>query len=397
MAPQPAQQNISAINSQLRQLLLATGIQQNIPLSGNALAIGGQSRVKLQNIGVATRLRCLFTFTYTATATAQLSKFGFLNAISNISLTDFTGTPRINASAAAIFMTNARRYKRKPNSHKPGLTGIGGTESFGAASTLTPNAGLATGSPQTAQFFLDIPIAFDPDGGDLRGALPLQSNVGEAYVSFTTASIWGAANDDTKAFAGAATITPISASVDILEEYILPQPSAIAQKIYPQGGGFPIPPLDTNTVNEIITVQVSNNIIANSENLIPFPNTRMINSINYRWFNNSVQGGTTNGTSDIQQHRIVVNGNNPILTYYTPQWAYLMMREQLGFDLGLGAYIWDFIGHAGSGKQPWQTAELGNIQLGLTPQATVNGGNTFIEFTTESFYSVGTPLGSIVP
>ena len=397
MAQAMQQANPTQINQILRQQLLATGIRQAQPLGATTLNIGANTRIKLQNIGVLTRVRLLFTFVYTVPATAALSQMGFLNAITNISLNDFTGTPRISASAIALAMRNALRERRKAYSHKPGAAGIGGSEIYGSSAITLPSTGLATGSNQTAQFIVDLPVCFDYDGGDLRGAIPMQSNVGEMYINIQTAATLGAANDDTKALNQVVTPVAASCNVDVLQEYILPQASAVAMQLTKQQ--FPIPLLDTNTVYELVTVQTSDNIAAGTEKLIPLPNTRMVNGLFYRFFNNSIQGGTATG-NDISQHRLVVNGATALETYGlnngNPLWKYIENRSTLGFDVAKGAYVWDFLGHPGSGRQPVQTSQLGNIQLGLTPQSN-NGGNTFVEFTTESFYAIGTALGSIAP
>jgi hypothetical protein len=395
-----AQQDISQVNQFLRQRLMATGIQQNLPLGVTALTPGQASRVKLQNVGILTRIWCLFTINYTPSVVATPSPFNLLNAITNISLNDFAVQPRINASASGLFIKNSLRNRRKAAAHKPGLAVMNGTtDSYGTPSITLPSVPLAAAA-NSAYFLLEIPICFDPDAGDLRGAIPMQSNVGEMYLNVTMAGLLGAAGDDTKVFNGAATFSGVTAQVDVLQEYILPQPDAISAKMCGHQYTLPIPPLDCSTVYELATIQSSDSISAGAEKLIALGNTRMINSISYRWFNNSVQGGAGT-TNDIIQHRLIVNGASPLKTFLAPagtasfaNWMYAMQREDLGFDLGKGAYVMDFLGLPGCGRQPIQTAQLGNIQIGLTPAAN-NGGNTFFEFTAESLYSAGSSLGNL--
>ena len=400
MASAPAKNsaNISQVNQFLRQRLLATGIQENISLGSYNLTPGNTTRIKLQNIGLLTRIRLLVTFSYTPSVTIALSKFGLLNAITNISVNDFTGTPRINASASAIQMRNDMRYRRKQGAHKPGLAGIGSTEANGTSALVMPNAGL-TAAAQTAQFQIDLPIAVDPIGGDLRGAIPMQSNVGEIYLNITMAALLNAASDDTKAFVTAATMGTVTGTVQVLQEFILPQVDNVSSNAFGAQYAYPIPPLDTNLINELVTIQTSDNIAVGTEKLIPYPNTRAMLGCYYRWFNNSIQGGaspTFAGGDDISQHRLILNGATPIQTYPSAGWMYINNRDDLGFDFGVGAFAWDHVGLPGSGQQPIQTAQLGNVQIGITPGSN-NGGNTFVEFTTESLFNIGTSLGSIAP
>jgi hypothetical protein len=76
--------------------------------------------------------------------------------------------------------------------------------------------------------------------------------------------------------------------------------------------------------------------------------------------------------------------------------AYMLQRQEVGVDLGKGAYFMDFEGLPGNGRQPIQTAQLGNVQLGLTP-ASAPSGTTFVDYAVESLYTKGMMLGSVIP
>lgn len=388
----PAQQmSPDQQNSLMRSRLCATGLWSEKDLGTFSLSMGGTTRIKLQNIGITHRLRLMFTTTMTiATATAALSPFGMYNAIPRIRIDDYDGQPRINASASHILMRNILRERRIDGSTRDSLAAIAGSSFFPSSSVTIPNLGLTVGA-QTGIFFLDIPICFDSDMGDLRGAMATQSTVGEINLSIDCvqlASLYGA-NDDTKVINNAATVTAATFNVQVMQEFILPQPDIMLNNM------VPIPSLDIQTVYEIVTQQTSDNLAASQEKLISLPNTRLVNALYYRWFNNSYQGGTGT-TNDLTQHRLILNGTTPIKTRNF-NYQFMLQRQDIGSDLPKGAYFFDFLGLIGSNKQAIQTSQLGNVQLGLTIPAAGTSGTSYIDYAVESFYMKGVALGSVIP
>ena len=372
------------------------------------LTLAGSTQILLNNVGALEKLRLGFTFTFNTSATAVAAPFSWLNIVTNIMLTDFNNLPRINATAKGIWLAMALQ-----NQYAPGLiagqsAGLGasvaGLQPYGKPGFNNPLIGLATGSTQTATAYLDIPVCMDEAHGDIRGIIALQNNTGQATLNITLANTWGASGDDTKMFNGAATITPVSATVEVTQVFRLLQSDPVTLQMVQSGQispvyapqGVPMPPISFNTVREIVSSSVSANIAANQELQINLPNGRFIDSILYDFVNNSALGGagsTFPTTNDILLHRLIFQGANPVIT--RDAWMqYMYQREQLGYDLGLGTYFMDFIGKKGFGGQPIYTKETGGVILGLTPQ-TNNGGNTAVNVTYTSTYPLGSDLGTV--
>ena len=377
------------LNQLMRSRLLATGIRQEKNLgTSSGQAAGSTTRIKLQNIGLTTRLRLLITANYTVgTATATVSPLGMLNAITRIKLQDYDGTDRLNASPVGIWSRNCLRERRIDGLHRDSLNAIGGLALIGSAALTSPSIGTAVGAA-TAFYALDVPIAYDYDGGDLRGLMGTQSTVGEVWLSIDWASALYGNGDDTKVFNGAATttVTGITFDVTVIQEFLLPQFDGAI-------GAVPLPELDLLTVNELITYTTSDNLASGQEKLISFPNVRSIHGVHYQYFHNSLLGGSST-TNDLTRHAIVVGGNTRLKDRLSRNEQLWSQRQDIGADLGKGMYFFDFAGLAGAGFQPVQTALLGNMQLGVTP-ATSPSGTTFVQSTLESQYIKGTPLGAV--
>ena len=387
MAISPEQQN--AI---MRQRVLATAVPSELSLGTWTINQGDNLRVKLTNVGYTTRLFLLCTVSYTVGTTLTTSPLGFLNTFNRIKVFDYDGKDRVSAHPAGIWSRNTLRERRLDGGSVATLNAIGGSSYIGAPSVTSPSYGLAVGAATTS-FALDIPLAYDTDAGDLRGMINTQTTVGEIYLVLESASALVGANDDTKVFnSGTITGTP-TIQVTVIQEYLAPQSDPALN------GAVPIPMLDFMTVNEIATITSNDNFAAGQQKYFSFPNVRAIQAIHYQYYHNSFLGGSGN-TNGLTSHAIVMGGTTTTVNRrgqlggVTDAEQKLYERRRLGRDMPKGCYFQDFVGIQGSGRQPVQTALLGNVQLGLTP-AVAMSGNTFLQMTTEALYIKGSTLGAL--
>jgi hypothetical protein len=372
---QPASaQSAMQQNMALRQALLATAPRMRKSLGNFSQngAPGGTTRVKLFNVGITTRLLLDVTVNYTVgTAPAILSPKAPWNVIQKVKLTDYDGTDRINASGYQLWVLNSIRAGGQPY----------GYNNTSAASVLpAPSAPVAVGA-QTANFQIEVPLAFQPTS-DLRGALLTQTAVGEAYLNIDWNSLMYANANADAVFNGAptTTVTNTTISVNVFQEYLLPQQI---------GNTVPLPTLDLMTVYEFAgSLKSADNIAAGQEKLFNYPNVRSVIGFYTNFVNNGVMNAAP---TDLAKLRLIANGNN-VLREYNPTDKLFEQRitaSMSGFapmsDLRAGTY---FELHR---DKPIETALFGNVQYGITPQA-ANGGNQYFEVGFESFYTKGSTL-----
>lgn len=366
--------NAMSQNLALRQALLATAprMRKNLGNFNNNGVPGGTTRVKLFNVGITTRLLLDVNVSYTVgTAPATLSPKAPWNVIQKVKLTDYDGTDRINASGYQLWMLNSVRAGGQPY----------GYNNTSAANVLAaPSAPVAVGA-QTANFQIEVPLAFQPTS-DLRGALLTQTAVGEAYVNIDWNSLFYANGNADAVFngSGTTTVTGVTINVNVFQEYLLPQQI---------GSQVPLPTLDLMTVYEFAgSLKSADNIATGQEKLFNYPNVRSVIGAYFNFVNNGVMNAAI---TDISKFRLIANGNN-VLREYNPNDKMFEQRITAAFggfapmsDLRAGSY---FELHR---DKPIETALFGNVQYGITPSA-ANGGNQYFEVGFESFYTKGSTL-----
>lgn len=372
----PAQSAAAMIgaNNQLRTMLLSSAprMRKNLGTFTGGIA-GGNTRVKLFNVGLTTRLILNVVMTIDiGTATATASAKAPFNLINRVKLTDFDGTDRVNVSGFQLATINSARYEMPYGYNNESQTSV----------LALPAVPTAVGASQNFQFLLEVPLAYSKD--DLRGALLTQTAVGEAWLSLDWNSLLYSNGNADAVYNGAATSTvALSAgttiSVTVEQEYLLPQ-------AVPDGKGgslVPIPPLDVMTVYELNgALRSSDNLAAGQEKLINYPNARNVIGFYATYLNN---GALNAPTTDWAKLRLIANGNN-VLREYSPQTKLTDMRDRLGGDWRNATW---FEMHR---DLPIATAQYGNVQYGFTPAAYTAGASTNIEIAFESFYTKGSTL-----
>lgn len=384
MADGSGGQNIIQQNLAVRQMLLATAprFRKNLG-TFVAQSLSTTLRVKLFNVGLVTSLRIYVTVPLTiAVANAVRSAKGPYNLISKITLTDYANTTRLVCSGPQLFQLNSVR-KRQPayyNNMGPIVDGNG--SSINGGEITNPSYPIATGN-QVVSFYLDVPVCFDPES-DLRGAILAQVATGDMYLTIDFNPTLVANGNIEALYSGAGTTTVVlngvtGPAVTVFQEYLLPQ----AINAGNLGSRLPLPTLDLQTVYEINgNIRTSDNLAVGNEKLLNYPNVRSV--IGFYW---GVINGNSLLTNDITKARILANGNNTLKEWAQPD-LILENRDYIGGDIFSGGY--NFQLHR---SKPIETALFGNVQLGLL-MATVNA-NAYIEFMTESFFTLGAALPGI--
>ena len=353
-------------NLQMREMLLSSSPVFRKDLGTNTQgAPGGQSRIKLYNVGLLKRLILLVTATVDiGTATATLSNKGPWNLINRVRLTDYSGTDRVNVSGAHLAAVNNARYR----------TYFGYNNEAAAAVFTNPNIPLTVGNTKTLQFFLEVPVCYSAT--DTRGIINMQTSEGEMYLNVDwTATLIANGNDDA-VYNGAGTTTVVQSAgttfnIQCIQEYFSPQADA-------QGNVY-LPPLDAVTVYEINgMLRSSDNLAANNERLINMPNMRSVIGAYVGFLQNGVMDST-----NVTRHRVIANGNN-VVQDWPNSFQLMEQRRWHNSDTRPGQYQYLYR------DKPIETAMLGNSQIGFTPSAVA--GTTNIEVTFESFYSSGQTL-----
>lgn len=380
----PAQQNLI-----MRQLLLQSSPKMLKKVGTfSSTNLGDSIRAKLFNVGIITRVWAKGTLTYNTSATppTNISPFGAQKAIRKIRLTDFDSSDRINISPELLSLRNSLRRNIAPFEEYPvvGLNNVADTDYSPGKIRSTPVI-TASQNGLTVDFWVEIPVAYDPDAGDLRGMLLAQSAVGELFVVFDLASSISSntVGDDVLFSGGTTGATFVSVSFDVYQEFLIPQAD--------QSGVVPLPALDILTVYEIIGFQSTDNIALNQEKLVSFPNARAVQGVYWTYLNNLFFGGTTGGVSaanDLAIVRLIANGNNVLREYFGVDQLY---RENAiankAFVPKAGTYFWDFR------MTPIRTNLFGNIQAGFTPQGTIVTPRFDVAY--ESLYLKGAALSGL--
>jgi len=320
----------------------------------------------LYNVGIITKLLVKVTATVSTVGggTPAFTQDGPFNLLKRVRLTDFDGTDRVNVNGAELWQINNQRRGTLSGYNNEAATAV-------LTQAATPPAG---GASQTYSFFMEVPVAFDPDT-DLRGAILAQTSVGEISLNLDIASsIFSTTQDDDNLFFQATTtsMTLDALNVDVYQDYLLPQNV---------NGQIALPELDLLTVYELAgALKSSDNLAVSSEKLINIPNVRSVIGVYLKYKNGPVQATST---TDISRLRLIANGNNVI--YERNADAQLFeQRTRLNSDTRKGWLSIPFR------RKPLETALYGNVQVGLTP--TVVGASAYVGFAFESFYTKGSTL-----
>lgn len=361
-------------NNYMRNVLLSTAPEfRKVLQTVTGITAGSTSRIKLFNTGILTKLALEIQVAITiGTATATPSSKAPWNLISRLRLTDFDGTDRVNLSGYQLFVLNCVRNRN--------LDGF--NNEAGSNWIVNPSVPTAVGTANLL-FDIDVPVAYDPANKipqlrDLRGAIMMQTAVGEMYLTIDWITSLYTNGDDDALYRGGATSTVAAGAwqVSVAQEFLFPQ--AIGSN-----GALPLPTLDLMTVYECLGfVRTSDNISQNAERLFNYPNVRSVLGFYANFTNNKLLAGTA-----FSGMRTLANGSQNVKEWQTERSFVYDMRRLLNTDLPAGTF---FVDHR---NRPIETQLYGNFQFGMTPNIALTTPN--FETMTESFYSKGMALPGI--
>lgn len=360
-------QDINALqqNSMMRAAMRATAIPEKLKVgtfSESSSPEGKTTRIKLFNTGIITKLGLVVSANVTiGTATASASQRAPWNVIKQIKLIDFEGTERVNCSGFELWLLNCRRMRTPAFLNNEARTAV-------SSMPVTPTA-VAT---DNVKFYIEVPVAYDPDNADYRGAIFAQTGLGEMYLNITWNDDFMRAADDDGVYVDndTTTVTVNSCSVDVFQHYLLPQTV---------NGAMPIPQLDLLTVYEIAGNIRSNANMANgSETLLNYPNRRSVIAAYAQVVNAGVLANI------VGKYRLILNGNNAIREE-TEESQLMEQRNWINGDLEDGVFINNHY------DRPIETAQYGQVQWGLTLDTALSG-TYYIQHMFESMYAKGMTL-----
>jgi hypothetical protein len=351
-------------NNAMRAALLATAprMRKKLGVFG-PFQIGESMRQKLFNVGIGTSLDIMVTASVDQSAALTASPRAPFNLLDKIRVTDYDGTDRINCSGYQLFLN--RTVRQNANE----LNGYHNTPAKSATYALPS---VPTNADGTLRFCLNVPFAYDPES-DLRGAMLMQTAVGEAFLNIDfNAQAFSAGNDDAVYTAGTLVgLTDIY--VTVYQNYLNPLQI---------GNQVPLPMLDLQTVYELNgSLKSSDSIAVGTEKLLNYPNVRTVLGTYLEYVNGGVMQA---GSTDVTAVNLIANGNTKIQEWGPFDLAH-KIREQIGCDLPVGSY------YISSRARPIETQLYGNVQLGITPAA-VSAGKTYMGVMFEAFYSKGVSL-----
>jgi len=377
-----------AQNRQMRALALAMFPRCRKQLgSFNAVGVsdtgGGSARIKLYNVGLGlgVLVEVVALVDIGTAATSIVSPQSPWNMVSRFRLTDYDNTDRINTTGYGLYLISRRRDAEQDrgaaglaDAYFGALTAAPGNNTVSQPNYIMPKTPVATGTNVELRLMYYLPLAYDPEN-DLRGAVLMQTALGEMYLNIDFNNVFQAATGVDSVFrtSNSSTVTVNSITVNVWQDYLLLQ--AV-------GGQTPLPQLDLLTVYELNEMQTTDNIAVGQGKLISFPNVRSVKSMGLYYVNNGTMAADI---GDISRFRLVVNGNN-ILQENSARSQLVTQRRLLrGTDLPAGTYIFD------SSTRPIETAMYGNVQMEVTPSA-YTAGVTYMGVVFESMYTKGSAL-----
>jgi len=366
-----ASANAFTQNAAASRALRMTSPRYRKPVGTFTGAVGQTTRVKLDNVGVLTGvlLRVYGTFT-SGTAAGTPSDAAPFNVIRRVKFSEYDGTDRVDVSGHHLWLINSQRERQPYGYHNDART---------AALTLPKIDTSATGSGKAYEFFLYVPLAYNPET-DLRGAILAQTGVGELYLSvdWASAAQWIAnGNEDAVLTSATGTVSAQTCYVDVWQDYLVARDMG--------NGQVPLPLLDLMTVYELKgSLRSTDNLGANLAKQIDIPNVRSVVGATFTYLNNGAYTQT-----DLSRIQVVVNSTN-VIHDNTVDAQFNEQRRWARSDLGKAAWFLPTLRAV-----PIQTAQIGNTQVWITPSAYTSSANTWIERTFESFYSKGSTLPGV--
>lgn len=324
------------VNIQNRQLLLATATRENYYLQPTTIQPNSTARINLVNVGLTTNLRVELTYS-TSTVASPFYYFTNPGSLFNAKFIDYDTTVRFNVRDVDVALINLFRK---------------GKDDF--LSNLVQEV---SSSQFVNNFVFDLPLALHKEA-DLRGAVWTNVSGGTATLEITNTST-------------------NTLNVALVQEFLLPQPI---------NGVLPIPQIDINTVNEMMYITATDNLLPNSYKYIDLPNNRTVLET-WSWY--------YNGTSLESPVFELVENANTVIMKYDDLTSYLEQDRHLLESLRMTTYYNYVSAHPpfmpvryfNYETQPLLTNLYGAIQYRFMPSAV--GSGAFVTTLFNNLYVKG--------
>lgn len=369
--------------SLIKQVAQKKRIMINPVTIANPVA-GQQIQFLLQNVGLYRGGLVEFSCTLSNTdgsLTASLSDFGPPNIFSSILYNDFSNTQRILTSGAHMYMNDCNRRRNIMGSaftnDNPGTFGSNWKP-------INAPATIASGSTGTVKGYIYLPAAYDPMGGDYRGAVFSNITNATQSLNFTIGTTSVAAGTDSvyALYGGTVNLSITSLTITVYQDIMdqLPQIGLLNQlgisaqdwvNVTGNTSGYLLPDADMRWMYEFKNFPFTS-VVQGQENSIPFTNQRQFLSVILQ-YNNSPQPSTTARTlgTDITQFRQTA-ANSYEWFKVDPLTVAYEARAILGDDFPKGFYLFDYR------QAPINTANFGNVSLNFTPSLANTGANCIV-------------------
>lgn len=344
---------------QEKRMFLQTAIDESQTLPSQAYASGAQLRWNLPQVGVAKKLRIYFNVPVTqgATAATGVGAKAPFSLFTSVEFRDYAGIQRVFTSAWMLNLLNlVKKFGFDPSS--------GGPVDEGYSSSVWE----VTKDQLTGYF--DIPISASEM--DPTGSLNLEITNGVSTVILQcNNSFFSASGIDTPLIGAAGCTATPSATATVTVEYYYWEPVTVP------GGGLirPDAVLYPNIIHELLGTLETDNLSAGQEHLYTLRTGREFHRILQSFVNNNALS-----YDEMTLIRFLYNGNTP--TIAEPLQPFLSrMRDQLYRDLPAGTAYFNFT------RRPWDSNKWGQLQTGITLDASATMANPYLETLTEAFFA----------
>lgn len=345
----PAQANLATRQFVLNQSI---EIKQQIYSTSVDPAVNPVVNVPFQNIGLIKYFLVKVQGTLRNTGgvnAATRTPLGASNVLSQIQLTDYQNTVRINTTGWHLaLVTSAKQPLVFGGAYSPNVP-----EGFGANwPIMTAPATIATGTDATVSYYYVVPCAYT--GNDLTGAIYAGLVNATAQLQLTINNKPGGVTGDPQS--PLALYTSATGLVDVVWKAATTVKITVWQVYLDQlpysSDGLPILPMqDLNTVYELKNTSLSA-MVANQDFNIAYANFRNFLSTTVV-FNN---GGTLNTGSDINYWALIAANSQQQFKMGADE-AALYARGIFAADPPNGVYYFD------NRAKPINTQQYGNMNL----------------------------------
>jgi hypothetical protein len=313
-------------------------------------------------------VKVAFTINNGSNVQIDLTDLGPSNVLSQIQFNDLNNNTRIQTPGWHLGLINTIR-SRRPFGAAFLHGSLDAPVNYGAnwASENNAPGTIAAGGSESGTFWFYVPLAYNPMGGDFRGAVyanvvnaTMQLNLSFAGTQGVSIAVANGTDSTLAMYQGnaagsVAAVTISSATVTVYQDYYDQLPMG------PNGVLLPI--LDLSTIYELKqTTQTA--IVAGQDFPYQYANFRDFLTTIFAYVNNGATGARSGGLD--LNYIALQSANFTNIIKAEPALFALMTRQKLEIDLPPGFYLFD------TRDRPISTTQYGNMQLILNAITAAN-------------------------